>query len=263
MSTTLHILGSGSSGNAALVRHGDFGLLIDCGLSSKELGVRLAQCGCTWADVNLVVLTHTHSDHWNKYALEHLRRAKIPLLAHESHHHQLWAVPAYEPLHRAGLLRTYASDSPMTLADGIELTACAVAHDADPTYALRVQFGGRTLGWATDLGGVDEALLAFLTGVHVLGLEFNHDVPMQRTSRRPKFLIDRVLGDYGHLSNEQAADALDFWQEHDSLHAVVQLHLSRECNTATLARAAGLQALGPRVTLHTAHASVPIAGILL
>ena len=66
---------------------------------------------------------------------------------------------------------------------------------------------------------------------------------MERASRRPRFLVERVLGDFGHLSNRQAADAVRRFAAADELQAVVQLHLSRDCNTAELAGDAGRAAL--------------------
>ena len=73
-------------------------------------------------------------------------------------------------------------------------------------------------------------------------VEFNHCVKLERASRRPRFLVERVLSDYGHLSNRQAAEAVRALAEADEpggLTAVVQLHLSRDCNTPELAAEAG------------------------
>jgi len=86
-----------------------------------------------------------------------------------------------------------------------------------------------------------------------LGLEFNHCEQMERASRRPRFLVERVLGDFGHLSNAQAADAVRRFAEVGELQAVVQLHLSRDCNTAELANEAGRAAVvGTNTTVVTA-----------
>jgi hypothetical protein len=97
-------------------------------------------------------------------------------------------------------------------------------------------------------------------GVTVLGLEFNHDVRMQLASRRPEMLIRRVLGDHGHLSNDQAVQFLRNLLDRcgDRLGHVVQLHLSRECNRPAVAAAAGRSALaGTAVQLTTASQDLP------
>jgi phosphoribosyl 1,2-cyclic phosphodiesterase len=121
-----------------------------------------------------------------------------------------------------------------------------VPHDAEPTYAFRIDAPGVSLGFASDVGHVTPELTAAFAGVDVLAVEFNHDVRMQRTSGRPQMLIDRVLGDLGHLSNEQAATfATEVARSTgvDGLRYLIQLHLSRECNTPKLAAKAGQSAM--------------------
>jgi phosphoribosyl 1,2-cyclic phosphodiesterase len=263
MTTVLHVLGSGSSGNAALLRHNGFGVLIDSGIGPVELTNRLQIVGETWAGVNAVLLTHTHTDHWNKHTLAQLRRLNIPFVAHEKHHQILWTVPNYDPMHRAGLLRTFTADSPLTLNDDLTLRVCQVSHDADPTFALRVESSSFSVGWATDLGFVPDELLQFLHGVDVLGMEFNHDLDMEKRSRRPRHLIERVLSDTGHLSNNQAAEALSCLAAGSDLQTVVQLHLSRDCNTADLAHKAGRNVVGKATRLVTAKPFEPCAPIVI
>jgi phosphoribosyl 1,2-cyclic phosphodiesterase len=99
------------------------------------------------------------------------------------------------------------------------------------------------VGVASDLGTVPDGVYDLFAGVDVLGIEFNHCEQMERASRRPRFLVERVLGDYGHLSNRQAAEAVRRFAAADELQAVVQLHLSRDCNTAELANEAGRAAV--------------------
>jgi phosphoribosyl 1,2-cyclic phosphodiesterase len=263
MPTVLHVLGSGSSGNAALLRHNGYGVLIDSGLGPAELTSRMQMVGETWTGVHAVLLTHTHTDHWNRHTLAHLRRREIPFVAHARHHDTLWTVPAYEPLHRAGLLRTFAADNPLTLIDDLTLQVLEVSHDADPTVAFRIECPSFSVGWATDLGFVPDELLSFLHGVDVLGLEFNHDIEMEKRSRRPRHLIERVLSDTGHLSNVQAAEALSCLANAAEMQTVVQLHLSRDCNTADLAHRAGRGVLGRATKLITAMPFVPCAPIVI
>ena len=96
----------------------------------------------------------------------------------------------------------------------------------------------------------------------MLALEFNHDVAMQRSSGRPRFLVDRAaLGDAGHLSNVRAAEAVRGIAT-GSLRQLVQLHLSRDCNEPRLAAAAGRAALreaGSKAALVTAAQDAPTA----
>lgn len=247
MTHRMTVLASGSAGNATLIEGDGFGLLVDCGLPPKELDARLQVVGASWRSVNAVVITHTHTDHWNRYTLEHLRRLNIPFYAHRKHHDALAVQAAYGPLARAGLTHPYQPTERIALGGGLSLTAVQVPHDSDPTYAVRVDYAGDAGAWsvgvASDLGKVPDGLYELFAGVDVLGIEFNHCERMERASRRPRFLVERVLGDFGHLSNTQAADAVRRFTEAGELQAVVQLHLSRDCNTAELANEAGRAAV--------------------
>src|SRR5947207_15993534 len=103
------VLASGSSGNAALLEVGGFGLLIDCGLHPRTLTARLREVGASWDAVSAVILAHTHGDHWKDHTLADLRAREIPLFGHPAQLEHLGCVaPSFESLRRARLTRTYA-----------------------------------------------------------------------------------------------------------------------------------------------------------
>ena len=116
-----------------------------------------------------------------------------------------------------------------------------------------------SLGYASDLGEPRANLLEAFQDVNVLALEFNHCEHLERMSSRPKFLIDRVLGPLGHLSNDQASQAVRSIvqsSERGALRHLVQLHLSRDCNRPTLAAQHGkdvLAELGSSAKVTTAQ----------
>jgi len=76
------VLGSGSGGNASLLNADGFAVLLDVGLGPRQLATRLASTGATWNQIRAVLLTHTHTDHWNESTLNHLFKLKIPLYCH-------------------------------------------------------------------------------------------------------------------------------------------------------------------------------------
>jgi phosphoribosyl 1,2-cyclic phosphodiesterase len=240
------VLGSGSSGNAAFLQVGPVGLLIDFGFPPYLIKNALFALGKSWHDVTHAVLTHTHGDHWNRDTLEHFRRANITLIAHTLHHDQLSAQESYQPLKRAELIREYHESQPLTLAAGLTLTPVRIPHDAEPSYGFRIDHvdaDGQTwsLGYASDVGQPTQALVDAFVEVDLLALEFNHDVQMQLDSRRHNILIRRVLGPSGHLSNAQAASVTSDVLTRSTanrLRNLLQLHLSRECNTPEHARIA-------------------------
>jgi phosphoribosyl 1,2-cyclic phosphodiesterase len=254
MAATFTALASGSAGNASLVRSGDFGLLIDFGLPARTIAGLLARRGFSWRHVNAVLLTHTHGDHWSRSALSAIMKHGLELWCHPAHAVALaHAAPReFEPLRQAGRVHAYAPDAWADLGPDVRALPRPVSHDAEPTFAFRLEgarglFGpGWSVGFASDLGQWEAGLADLFAGVDLLAVEFNHDVRLQRSSPRPAHLIDRVLGPRGHLSNEQAAGLVRAVQERTTdghLRHLVSLHRSRECNTPELADAAARDSL--------------------
>src|SRR5579872_4138663 len=233
------VLGSGSSGNAALLEPDGFGLLIDCGLNPRTLTARLREINSGWDKINVVFLTHTHGDHWKDNTLADLRSRKIPLYAHPEHFEQLSSfADKFDILRQAKLTRNYHENHQLVLAPSLTIRAIRVSHDAEPTFAFRIDYRDPrgvvwSVGYASDLGCGSARLIDAFTGVDILALEYNHDLKLEEKSRRPRVLIDRVLSDYGHLSNLQAAELTTAIASRSPVgfpSHLVQLHLSKECN---------------------------------
>ncbi|MCI0639120.1 MAG: MBL fold metallo-hydrolase [Gemmataceae bacterium] len=251
------VLGSGSSGNSSLVRAEGFHLLIDCGFGGRALDRRLAKAGAFWHDVGAVLLTHTHNDHWHENAFEVFCQRGIRLLCHPQHAQALKAQsPAFAELAKAGLVQPYRLGETFCLAERVLCRPLPLKHDGGVTCGFRVEANGCALGYATDLGTWDAALVRALADVDLLALEFNHDEELQKSSVRPQFLKERNLGAHGHLSNVQAARLLAEIARQSQpgrLKHLVLLHLSRQCNRPDLARAAALAVLeNASIGLHLA-----------
>lgn len=271
MAFQMTVLASGSAGNATLLQVGGFGLLIDAGLGPRQLAERFQAAGLSWAQVDALALTHTHSDHWNDRTLAHLLRRRAPLYCHAGHeeHLRAWS-PSFGLLVASDLVRTFEPHEPFSLAPGLTCRPLPVRHDGGPTFGFRFEaapdlFGGTCqLAYLADLGCWDEELADHLADVDLLALEFNHDVAMEYASGRSMRLIRRVLGDDGHLSNEQAADLLRAVLQRSTpgrLRHVVQLHLSADCNRPLLAAQAAQAALTAHqhdAEIHTARQDEPL-----
>ena len=270
------VLASGSGGNASLLEFDGFGLLIDCGLYPRFLTARLQSIGASWDRVSAVVLTHTHTDHWKDGTLADLRTHRIPLYGHPQHFAHLERVaPSFGAFAGAGLAREYTGADPIEFTPNLTCRPLRVSHDSVPTFAFRID--GRdgephpawSIGYAADLGCGSTELIEAFAGVDVLALEYNHDELMERQSSRPRFLIERVLGDMGHLSNKQAAEltAAIAGRSGDGFPGhLVQLHLSKDCNKPELAAVAGreaLVALNPTAEVITAKQDVAAKTVLL
>lgn len=265
------VLASGSSGNVSLAVHEECGVLIDLGLGPRRLERALAGVGRSWDDIRAAVLTHTHGDHWNPACIDELCRRGITLFCHARHERALSAAhESFAELTKLGLVRTFDLDRRWPIAPRWTAVAFAVPHDAGLTCGYRLeawqnQRAASVLGYAADLGSWNEGLARRLANVDILALEFNHDEALQRDSGRPRFLIERVLGARGHLSNVQAAELLRAIlraSEPGRLSHLFQLHLSGQCNDPDLARHAVLPILadlGWPLVVHTANAAQPTA----
>ena len=264
MSVRLSVLASGSGGNASLLEVDSFRLLLDAGLGPRQLARRLTAAGTSWDRIRAAILTHTHSDHWKEATLAQLYRLRIPLYCHSEHVTVLKSCAPFVDLLAAGLVRLYETATPFPLTNRVHCLPLELSHDKAPTFGFRFnhQAEDSTSRWSVayiaDLGTWDASLAASLSSVDLLALEFNHDVTLQQASGRPQALVDRVLGDFGHLSNDQAAALLReviVGSPPGRLRHVVQLHLSRQCNRPPLAVQAAravLDNLSVDVQIHTA-----------
>lgn len=234
---TIRILGSGSSGNGAILdvfdesgrrRH----LLVDLGLGPRTLQRRAAACGHPF-DLDAVVgaiVTHADQDHLRRSWSRTLHERGWPVHAIPSHHVAMTrsGVPAsaLRPLADGG--RT------STIVAGVEATAAIAPHDDHGTATIRFSVETprlrTTLGWATDLGRVTPPVAALLAGCDTIAIESNYDPELQATSDRPPYLKQRITGGHGHLSNRESLDAVIALADGRLPNAVLLLHLSRDCN---------------------------------
>jgi hypothetical protein len=274
MSLHFHVLASGSAGNACLLDAGGFGVLIDFGLPPRQLALRLRKARLSWNRIDAVILTHTHADHWRPTMLSHFARLRVPIHCHAEHVQAIdQGRRAFAALSAAGLIRHYQPGQVVELHSRCRFVPIALDHDDAATCGFRLDGMHRgapwAVGYAADLGSWQPALAAHLADVDLLALEFNHDVPMQLGSGRHPHLIRRVLGDRGHLSNEQAAALLAAILRRSTpgrLRHLVQLHLSDDCNRADLAETAAqrvLDRVGIDAAIHTTSRRRPGPSIAL
>ena len=244
MSVRFCVLGSGSRGNAALLMTPDAHVLIDIGFSPDEIAARLDGTGASWDTLKAVVLTHTHADHLRKRTLVEIAHRGITFYCHAAHLAQLQGGRYFKRLAQQGGVKTYAYEQPFEITPGLNFRPLALPHDCPPTFGFRVESTGSDgrifkLGYVADLGYECSDLVQHIHDVDMLALEFNHDEDMERNSGRPQRLIERVLGNTGHLSNRQAADVfaniLRLANGTGGPQVLVQLHLSAECNQPDLA----------------------------
>jgi phosphoribosyl 1,2-cyclic phosphodiesterase len=230
------VLGSGSAGNCLVVESAGRRILIDAGFSCREIEARCRRVGVDPETLEAVVLTHEHNDH-SLGADRLARRLGLRVYATEG---TLKALPWSRDARPR--LQALASGWPYEIG-GFHVEAFSVPHDAtDPVGIVISDRTGARLGLAADLGCWSRLAAARLQEVDTLVLETNHDLEMLRRGPYPWILKQRVASRHGHLSNQQAADALPELVS-DRLQCVVLYHLSRTNNAPALAAAAVGEAL--------------------
>ncbi len=223
------VLGSGSSGNATLIRAGNTLVLVDAGFSARDLARRVELLGVAPEEIRGIVITHDHGDHTRGMGV-FSRRHGTPLYLTER------TRDACARLLRADEeVRPYCPGRPFLIGD-VRVEPFLTVHDAaDPVgVALVDECTGHRLGLATDLGRPTAQIRHALERCDLLILEANHDEVLLATGPYPWSVKRRIGSSHGHLSNQAAAR---FVTEllHPRLAGVLLAHLSDECNRADLA----------------------------
>ncbi len=227
------MLGSGSAGNCALIATDHCKILVDGGLSARQIVVRLEQCGVLPEQLDGVLLTHEHGDH--VCGLEVLcRKFRVPIysnaLTAEAVRYDSWLES-----HRNW--RIFRTGSEFPICD-IKVQTFPVPHDAVEPVGFLFEAGSSRLGFITDLGYPTKLLIDRLRQAHTVVIETNHDEKLlQNDKHRPWPVKQRIQSRHGHLSNTAAANAIEELLP-GRIERVVLGHLSRDCNTPDLALAA-------------------------
>ena len=225
----VHSLGSGSSGNAVLVRSGEHSFLIDAGLSLRSLMNALAERETEATALTGIVVTHEHSDHIQS-AVALSRRFDIPIVANEATLGRIFRDGAECRHHVLAVGERWT-------AGEMEVTTFPVPHDAaDPVGVnVRDHATSQKISVLTDLGHVNHTVRVATKNANLLILEANHDVSRLKAGPYPGALKARILGARGHLSNEAAVAFLCEHALRHGPHTVWLAHLSKENNTPKLA----------------------------
>ena len=214
-----HVLASGSKGNATFIYDQQCGILIDCGITRKQLLFKLNQLGFQENDITYVFLTHDHYDH-NKNI------------------HIFDAGKIYSAKKNIKDLDEYHTLVPYTHRQfGVfDVFTLRTSHDASDPIGFVISNGQEQLLYMTDTGYVSQKNRQFMKNLDYYIIESNHDIEMLMATKRPMFLKNRILNDMGHLNNDYSAHLM-CEVIGEKTKEIVLAHLSQEANTEELALA--------------------------
>lgn len=219
------VLASGSKGNACYVESPEGCVLVDAGLSCRELERRLELLGLSASCLDAIILTHEHIDHIRGAGVI-ARRYHLPIYTTEG-----TIRGASRSMGELPLVVTVKTGTRFAIRD-LEIEPFTKCHDALDPFALTLSFNGIKLGIATDLGRSTRLVEDKLQGCNALITEFNHDPDMLENGPYPLFLKRRIKGPEGHLSNVEGVSLLALLV-HEGLDHIVCAHLSETNNNAS------------------------------
>ncbi len=227
MSVFTASLNSGSNGNCYYVGNANEAVLVDVGISCRELEKRMSRIGLNLQKVKAIFISHEHSDH--------IRGVRVTSKKHR--------IPVFinEPTRIGGrleieedLLDSFYAHQAITIG-GLKITGFPKRHDAADPYSFIVEGNETTIGVLTDIGSVCENVRDYFKQCHAAFLEANYDEQMLRNGAYPYHLKKRISADHGHLSNTQALD-LFCKHKNEKLSHVFLSHLSKDNNDPQLVR---------------------------
>lgn len=242
MSLELCVLASGSSGNCSVVRASSGVILIDAGIGPRTTAKRMNGSGVSLRDVRAICLTHLDSDHFNANWVGAIVKLGIRVHCAAACVDQIIRRAELDVADAFARLIFPFDREPFDVLDGVGLRPLRFAHDREGSHGFVIEGCGCRIGYATDLGRVPVTLVDDFADLDVLAIESNYDPHLQRTSGRPMFLQQRIMGGKGHLSNQQAFDAVRAVLDRCERSGVrlpshiVLLHRSRDCNCPKLMR---------------------------
>lgn len=230
-------LASGSKGNAFCLESCGRTLLIDCGLSCRELRRRAALAGVDLESLEGVAITHSHDDHVAGLATFHKSFPDVPLFAN---------MMTCETVAWSGKIDDDAFvpfENGQSFAAGpFEVLPFSIPHDTSDPVGYLVSAEGVCYFHGTDIGTPLDSVGVHLSQADVATLESNHDPVLLRQSGRPPSVIQRIAGPRGHLSNEQSCELVRRFAS-PRLRRLALAHLSEACNAPHMAESAMREAL--------------------
>ncbi len=214
------VLASGSKGNSTFIETDNIKLLIDVGMNCKYINGKLNELGYSIKDINYILISHLHDDHISALKTV-LNKSHATLLLTKTMFSELEIIKNYDNI------LIYEDD---LYIDNLKITSIKSSHDSPDSRNFILESGSSSVVYITDTGYVKAKDFNVLKNKNVYLMESNHDIEMLNNGPYPKWLKKRVLGDYGHLSNNASSFYLTKLIGNDT-KKIVLMHLSEVNNT--------------------------------
>jgi phosphoribosyl 1,2-cyclic phosphodiesterase len=245
ISIRVSVLASGSSGNCTLLETERTALLVDAGLSKKELLRRLDAVGRRPERLDGIVISHEHSDHVSGL-LQASAHWRAPVYVTEATHYEIQIALLDGGAKRLERVEHIRAGQKFIVGD-IEVSPFSIPHDAADPLGFTFRCSGTKVALVTDLGYLPELVKHHLRDSDCLILESNHDLEMLKVGPYPWHVKQRVMSRTGHLSNHVVSEYLCDAEGFDArARYLVLAHLSEQNNNPDVARISAEEALGRR-----------------
>lgn len=226
----INVLGSGSKGNVTYLESNGTKILIDCGLSFRQIQTRSASKDLSLEDVKGILITHEHSDHVAGLNVT-LKRIPASLYVTEETYSSFYYKYAENIKDE---VVTFIEAHNEFMIDDIRIYPLSISHDASDAVGYVIYAEGKKIVYITDIGYLPKKDHEILSNADFYVFESNYDVTLLFTSNRPFYLKQRIDSVKGHMSNTDTAYNLAQLIGPNTKH-IVLAHPSKECNTAETA----------------------------
>lgn len=219
-------LASGSNGNCYYIGNGRDAVLVDAGISRRQVMERMSAKGLDPAKVRAIFISHEHADHMRGVRVLS-KKLDVPVYFTKKTWENSWGP------NRPAKVVLFNPGDVINICD-FQVHSFSKNHDAAEPCSFRISFQGKNIGVFTDIGAACDNVKSELAHCHALFLESNYDEDMLWSGPYPHYLKTRVAGEFGHLSNMQAFELLE--THHNlGLQVVFLSHLSEENNRPEVA----------------------------
>lgn len=209
------LLASGSKGNCCLIKHKDTNIVIDCGTTQKYLKGCFEQVKCNPMQSDAILITHTHSDHVSQMKVFDTIHTYATQDINTNHLHNICPFEQFE-------------------IKDLRITVLPMSHDCEGTVGFVIACEDEKMVYVTDTGYIKEEVKEYIKDADYYVFESNHDIEMLMQTKRPIFLKQRIINDYGHLCNDDCANIVTSVMGSNTKE-IVLAHISQEGNTRDMA----------------------------